>query len=98
LMMFVEQGIAGGFIFLILIVVLLIYCQRVYHETEDLRDKAIIMAASIGIIIILSLNLINDLLETDKVGAYFFAYASIIVLYSIKSRSANKLVFPNSNY
>jgi len=86
LMVFVEQGYVGGVIFLILSLSLLVFGERLYHRTIDLKDKALIMATTIGLSIIFALNLINDILETDKVGAFFLTYAAILVIMDLKNR------------
>lgn len=93
LMIFVEQGIIGGIIFMGLTILLLIQGENLYHKVTDPADKRIVIAAVVGLIIINSLNLINDLIETDKVGSYYFAYAAIIVAISLKN---NRLLFDSS--
>lgn len=86
LMVFVEQGYVGGVIFLLLCMALLIFGERLYHRTIDPKDKALVMAATIGLAIIFALNLINDIIETDKVGAFFLTYAAILVIMDLKNK------------
>ena len=86
LMVFVEQGYVGGIIFLILSMALLVFGERLYHRTIDPMDKALVMATTIGLVIIFALNLINDILETDKVGAFFLTYAAILVIIDLNNR------------
>jgi hypothetical protein len=42
------------------------------------------MATTLGFIIIFAMCLINDLIETDKVGPFFFFNMAILVFYSAK--------------
>lgn len=87
LMVFVEQGYVGGIIFLVLSMALLLFGERLYHRITAPKDKALVMATTIGLVIIFALNLINDILETDKVGAFFLTYAAILVIMDLKNRN-----------
>lgn len=84
LMTWVEQGFIGFLILIALCFYLLIEGERLYHSISNPRDKIIIMATILGLIIIFSMCLINDLIETDKVGPFFFFNAAILVYYSGK--------------
>ena len=86
LMTLVEQGIIGLIIFLGLITSIILYGERVYHALLDRKDKAFVMAATISTVVICALLIINDLIEVDKVGPFFFLNASIIVLFDMKNR------------
>jgi O-antigen ligase len=87
LMTTVDQGIPGLLIFLALIFISLIIGQKVYHALTKKSDKHILMAALTSLIIILSLNLINDMIETDKVGPFFFTSMCIIAFYYYKVKT-----------
>ncbi len=87
LMVAIDQGIIGLILFMGFVFATLIIGQKIYHNSTDLRDKYMIMAALTSQVIILSMNLINDLIETDKIGAYFFLNAAIIVFYYNKDKS-----------
>ena len=89
LMTWVEQGFVGFIIFIALCFLLLIEGEKLYHRFAKPRDKLIIMAATLSFIIIFALCLINDLIETDKVGPFFFFNASILVFYSAKGRNSD---------
>jgi len=91
LMQFVDQGIVGGLIFLILTIVSLIAGQRIYHETGDALTKQIVLSVLLCLIIINSMNLINDLLESDKVGAYYFTCLAVLVIIDIRNRTKASL-------
>jgi len=91
LMTWVEQGIVGLIIFISLCFVILVYGQNVYHAATDPKDKYFIMGALLSLIIILAMNLINDLIETDKVGPFFFFNTAIILFYFGKYRTEMNL-------
>lgn len=86
LMTVVEQGIIGLLIYLGLVILLIFKGEQVYHRLRDEQEKIFVMAATLCISIISILQLMNDLLESDKIGPFFFISAAIIVIYDIKSR------------
>ncbi len=79
LMVAVEQGIPGAVIFLILCFTVLIYGENVYHRLEPGWQRDMLMAALLSTIVIDALLLVNDLVETDKVGSLFFINMALIV-------------------
>lgn len=80
LMTLVEQGVPGLLLFLLLAAGILIWGERIYHQTEGYEQKSRVMAALLSVVIIDSFLIINDLLETDKVGPFFFVSMAIIVV------------------
>jgi len=83
LMTSVEQGIPGLILFLILTILPLILATRAYHQLHNRELKALVMAAALSLISIDLLLLINDLLEADKVGSYYYLSIAIITLCSV---------------
>jgi len=83
-MTMVEQGIFGLLIFLSLCIYALIRGQQLYH-LHDGFDRHLILTALILLILILTIILINDMLEAIKVGSFFFLSLSIIARYDIKT-------------
>lgn len=86
LMILVEQGIPGLLIFLALIFYALVRGEAIYANAQTQRDKQIAMMAMLCIIIICVMQLINDLIETDKVGPFFFMSLAILVNLDLKHR------------
>jgi O-antigen ligase len=86
LMTAVDQGIPGLIIFLALCFYVLLRGERVYHETPPGWRRRIVMAALMSIIIIDALLLINDMVETDKVGSFFFINMALIVRMDLLNR------------
>jgi O-antigen ligase len=82
LMTWVEQGLIGFLIFIILCFAILLEGERLYHLCHNKEDQYYIMAATLGFIIIFAMCLINDLIETDKVGPFFFLNIAILLFYS----------------
>ena len=86
LMILVEQGLIGLLIFLGLIISIILYGERVYHSLKDEKEKNYVMACTISTVVICALLIINDLIEVDKIGPFFFLNASLIVFFDLKAR------------
>ena len=86
LMTTIEQGILGGIIFLSFCFFLLIYGESLYHRIQNPEWKSIVMMALLMLVIINAILIINDMLESDKVGPFFFLAASLLVIADIKTR------------
>lgn len=72
LMVALEQGILGLLIFVLLLYTVVIQGQRIYHETSNRKQRDLVMAALLSSIVIYAFLLMNDMIETDKVGSLFF--------------------------
>ncbi|MCO6477224.1 MAG: O-antigen ligase family protein [Phaeodactylibacter sp.] len=79
LMTLVEQGLPGLLFFLLLCAYALLRGEAIYHRARREKDKHIAMMALLSLIIILSLLIINDLIETDKIGPFFFMNLALLV-------------------
>lgn len=95
LMTAVEQGIPGLIIFMLLCFYMLYEAEKHFHRDIDKFYKSIIAAGYVSIVIILSILIVNDLLEADKVGPYFFLAAAFIVLGS-RAKSKASVYLPSS--
>ena len=87
LMTCVEQGIPGFILFVLLTALPLIMAERAYHTLKRVELKSLVMAAALSLISIDLLLLINDLLEADKVGSYYYLSIAIIALCSLTAMS-----------
>lgn len=96
LMTWVEQGIIGFIIFIALCFTILIQGENLYHRCTRKKDKYLIMATVLSFIIIMAINLINDLIETDKVGPFFFFNAAVLLFFSAKY--PNQMNLSTSNH
>jgi len=80
LMTLVEQGIIGLLLFLLFSFYLLIAGERIYHQTKDPLRKGVVMSVLLSLVVIDAFLIINDLIETDKVGPFFFMGAALLVV------------------
>lgn len=85
LMLLVEQGFLGLLIFMILIYFSLTIGQKLYHNLDDPFEKSLVLSALGSMFIALTISFMNDMLETDKVGAIFFLSLALLVRASLIS-------------
>ncbi|MFZ1704125.1 MAG: O-antigen ligase family protein [Saprospiraceae bacterium] len=90
LMTLVEQGFLGFIIFVALCVFLLLRAEETCHRLKNDKNFYIVMAISLSFIIILLMNLINDLIETDKVGPFFFINAAGLLFFRYKYKPSTE--------
>jgi len=79
LMLGVEQGIPGIIFFVLILFYFFYRIEIVYHRETDPFIANIIMASFMCIVVIALLLIINDLIETDKVGSFFFICLAILI-------------------
>jgi len=90
LMILVEQGIPGLFFFLLFSFILFAKGEQIYHRQHDEQSKHIVMSAILSLAIIYSLLVINDMVESDKIGVIFFFCAGLLVKYDFKAGEEEK--------
>jgi len=90
LLLLVEQGTIGLGIFIFLTAVIFIYGEKVYHRIKNEDDKKIAMM----LLLVLSMVYVNltlsDMLETDKVGPFFFFCIALLAAVDIRNRKLLK--------
>jgi O-antigen ligase len=82
----VEQGIPGLLLFILLAGFLLYYAQHLYHRINDDFYKRVTMTIGIIMGMILTVNFLSDLIETDKIGSLFFLCLSMLVIVDLNTR------------
>lgn len=79
-MTLVEQGIIGFFIFVLLVFSTFIRGEQLYHRLSNYPFRQqMVMTCLLSIVIISAFLLINDLIETDKIGSFFFINLAVII-------------------
>jgi O-antigen ligase len=96
LMTLTEQGYPGLLIFLALIFWVLLRGESTYHSSADPRDRQIVMMFLLSFIIILALLIINDLIETDKIGPFFFIAMAVLVNGDLRLKESPDVSGPNA--
>ncbi len=86
LMVAVDQGVIGLVIFLVLIILVLLYGERLYHSMARGPKKEFLMAALVSFCSILFILTLNDMVETDKVGSFFFFCIAVVILIGVQEQ------------
>lgn len=79
LMMTVEQGLPGLVFFLLFSFLTMIKGEQIYHQTKDPGRRRTLVAAILCFVLTDLLMLMNDFVETDKIGSLFFMSVAILV-------------------
>ncbi len=85
-MILVEQGFLGLIIVLFLCVFPVLYGENIYHKLTDINHKNLVMATILFMISFNALLIINDLIETDKLGSFFWLNLSILSYMGFKAK------------
>lgn len=94
LLMLIEQGAPGLFLFLALVGAMFWYVQKLYHQAKDKFWK--IVSAAVGAILVMEcvINFLSDMVETDKAGSIFYLCIATLIVADCKTRNtayANQL-------
>jgi O-antigen ligase len=87
LLMAIEQGIIGAVLFLGLIFYFLLRGEQIYHNARLPWQRHTIMATLLSMVTILILITINDLIETDKIGSFFYINLAILTRMDLENES-----------
>ena len=86
LMTMVEQGIPGMLIFILLNFYILIRGEAIYHHSKTVKRRLLVMMNILCIVVISAFLLINDMIETDKVGPFFFMSMAMLVNADLRNK------------
>lgn len=87
LLLLIEQGVGGFFLFVMLLIFSFLYAQRIYHRTQSKFWKSTIAATTAILTMICTVNFLSDMIETDKVGSIFYLCIATLVTADIKTRA-----------
>ena len=93
LMVAVEQGLIGLAIFIALLIVVLMYGEKLYHQLSPGPKRQFLMAALISFGCNLFILTLNDMVETDKLGSFFFFSIAVVILFCSQRKFANTKAF-----
>jgi O-antigen ligase len=80
LLLLIEQGWPGLLLFVILITMFFVTAQRLYHRLTDIFYKTTVLCTAVIMAMILTLNLLSDLVETDKIGSLFYLCLGVLLV------------------
>ena len=91
LLTLLEQGIPGLIFFSLLYVSMIVWSQKLYHSLQDEFYKMAALITGVVVVMIGTLNLMNDLIETDKTGSLFWLCLGMLVILSRKLQEEKSL-------
>mgnify|MGYP001208054364 CR=1 FL=1 len=86
LLMAVEQGIPGMILFGLLVYFIFATASQAYQKLTDPFDRNLALIGAMMLSMIIILNLLSDLIETDKVGSLYFLIMGIMIRLQMKLR------------
>ena len=87
LLMLSEQGWIGLIIFLLVTFVVFVYGEYIYFKMKSRENKRAVMILMLVIFSIIINLLLSDMLESDKVGPFFFMVISMLALFDLGALS-----------
>lgn len=79
LLQLAEQGFPGFLLFLVLISTALIMVERLYHRSRSVENRRVVLAAGLSLFIIIFHLLLNEVIEVDKIGSFFFVALAVLM-------------------
>ena len=95
LLIAIEQGIPGLIFFLLLSAAMLYYAQYLYHRVKDIFYRTVAATTGVILTMIITVNFLSDLIETDKIGSLFFLCLATLIVTDINTR--NEMIADNSS-
>lgn len=90
LLVTIEQGIPGLIIFCLLLFVMFVTALKGYHVLQDPFYKQLSMLCAVILSMILTLNLLSDLVETDKIGSLYFIVLALLMQVQLQIQQQKK--------
>lgn len=83
-----EQGIIGLLIFIAITIMLFVTAQRVYNQSQTPAQRQFAVAITLALVVIYVNNTLSDLIETDKVGSFFFIITAVLINLDVQNRKS----------
>lgn len=98
LLLLAEQGVPGLVVFTVLLFAAFWYAQTLYHQIDDRFYKTCCLAIGCVLAMITTVNLLSDLIETDKVGSLFFLCIGILIVIDRQRPTHGALLFTGPSH
>jgi O-antigen ligase len=80
LLLLAEQGFPGLLLFLVLLGISLLMIEHLYHRTAPRSEyRNVVLACGLSFVIIVFHLLLNELVEVDKIGSFFFFNLAVLI-------------------
>lgn len=80
LLLLTEQGVPAVMLFCFLLYVLFVRVQRLYHSFTDPFYKRTALCTGVVLAMIVTVNMLSDLIETDKIGSLFYLCCGMVIV------------------
>jgi O-antigen ligase len=90
LLLLAEQGVIALLLFLMTLGSFFWYAQKIYARTEDVFWKAAVAVVAVIVCMIATVNMLSDLIETDKVGSMFYLCIAVLIIADLKTKELLK--------
>ena len=87
LLITIEQGIPALLFFIVLLGAILYYAQYLYHRVKDIFYKTTAITIGVMVTMIITVNFLSDLIETDKIGSLFFLCLASLIVTDINTKN-----------
>jgi O-antigen ligase len=84
LLIAIEQGLPGVIILLALLIYMFAVAVKAYHTLHDPFERSLAMLCAVVLSMIVTLNLLSDLIETDKIGSLYFIIIGLLIRLQVK--------------
>ncbi len=84
LLIAIEQGLPGLLLLLVLLFSMFAIAVKGYHVLNDPFERSLAMLCAVVLSMVVTLNLLSDLIETDKIGSIYFLVLGLLIRVQMK--------------
>jgi O-antigen ligase len=92
ILLLLEQGFLGLFIFCVLLFCMLFTCQKLYNSFYNSFYRETSLCVALILIVIAAINFMSDMIETDKIGIVFWLCLGVIFILLQKRKEEEQLI------
>ncbi len=97
LLLLTEQGLPGLLLFVLLLYLLFFHLQRQYHRETDPVYRRMLLAVTAILAMLVTVNFLSDLIETDKTGSIFLLCIAFTVHTGLRQKAVTAHPDLNTN-
>ncbi len=91
LLVSIEQGIPGLLLLVVLLISMFSIAIKGYHTLKEPFGRSLSMLCGVILSMIVTLNLLSDLIETDKIGSIFFIVLGMLIHLQVKMKEEKNI-------
>ena len=84
LLISIEQGLPGLLLLFVLLISMFAIAVKGYHMLNDPFERSLSMLCAVVLSMVVTLNLLSDLIETDKIGSIYFLLLGLLIRVQVK--------------